>query len=70
MYNNSNNSNNNKNNNNNNNKYRKVKKILIQMLNLAMYSASICLEVMHKNSYKFKSVLLSISMWLYTHLTI
>ena len=69
MYNNINNSNNNKNNN-NNNKYRKVKKILIQMLNLAMYSASICLEVMHKNSYKFKSVLLSISMWLYTHLTI
>ena len=40
------------------------------MLNLAMYSASICLETMHKNSCKFKSVLLWISIWLYTHLTI
>ena len=46
------------NNNNNNNKNRKVEKILIQMLSLAMYSTSICLETIHKNSCKFKIVLL------------
>ena len=44
-------------------------KYIYPMLNLAMYSASIYLKTMNTSSCKFRIVLLWISVWLYSHLT-
>ena len=42
------------------------KSILIQMLNLAVDSASICLETMRKNSCKFKCLALNLNVMIHT----